>query len=120
MTLSVGKMTSAFRTKVPGLRFDIIKIGTGSPIERSFNKHAQTIKSFVVNNMEKGGKLPNGGRVDYYSIGDKEYYKIFYAPNKSKYPDVSYEVSPQGASIISEKLKYFKKGTEIIRHLFSN
>lgn len=119
--LSPLSMTGVvLKTKIPGLKVDIIKLGTGTPIEESFNRHAKVITDFVTANLEKGGRLPDGRRVCYYKAGNKELYQVFFKPNKSKCPDVSYEASVNEASIITDRLKYFKRGSDLIRHLFRN
>ncbi len=119
MIQPLGKVGCSLRTRIPGLVVDMAEVGKGSALEKGFNRHAKILKNFVKTGLKQGGTLPDGRRVGFHKIGDTEFYKVFYAPNKSNWPDVSYEVSKDGVSIITDKLKYFKNSQEIIRHLFS-
>jgi len=115
---AIGKIGNNFQTKIRGLCVDIVKTGTGTKTEHDFNRHAQIIKKFVNDGLINGGKLPDGRRVQRYVAGNKDVYNIFYAPNKTRMPDVTYEVSPNESSILTERLKYFQRGMDLVKNLF--
>ena len=118
--MAISKLCSSYKTKIPGLVFQRAKIGAGSKLERDFDRYANTIRNYVVDGLEKNkGVYPNGRRVGYHKIDSKEFFKVFMPNNKSKFPDVLLEVSPETMVIDTKKIKFFVDKFNIIKNIFN-
>ena len=115
----VPKLCNTYKSKIPGLVFQRAKIGTGSKLERDFDRYANVIKNYVVDGLEKcNGTYPNGRRVGIHKIGNKEFFKVFMPNNKSKLPDILLEITPDSMIIDTKKIKFFVNKFNIIKNIF--